>query len=204
MMENRYYFSIRYLPEHADNELLAGRCISTMHGFMSQERNNRFKNSVGISFFNWTELSVGNEISFVSTHRDILTGLSFQPYLSTMINEGVFDISEIREVPGSGVEAQFVFNKTIQKIFIASKKRRVKRAINRAEAQGKSYIPIPNEEREFDLFHEIPVCSQSLGNEFILHIQRRFPEVLETGKVFNSYGFSSNDKWKGTVPIVSF
>lgn len=184
-MENRYYFSIRYLPEHADNELLAGRCISTMHGFMSQERNNRFKNSVGISFFNWT-------------------GLSFQPYLSTMINEGVFDISEIREVPGSGVEAQFVFNKTIQKIFIASKKRRVKRAINRAEAQGKSYIPIPNEEREFDLFHEIPVCSQSLGNEFILHIQRRFPEVLEAGKVFNSYGFSSNDKWKGTVPIVSF
>ncbi len=92
---SQFYFSIRYLPEQADNELLAGRCISTMHGFVSNDRNSQFKNSVGVSFPRWDEHSVGNVIAFVSTNTDLLVGLSFQPYFSAMVGEGVFDISSV-------------------------------------------------------------------------------------------------------------
>lgn len=76
-MMSRYYFSIRYLPEQANNELLAGRCISRMHGFISNDRNSEFKNSVGISFPRWNEHSVGNVIAFISTNKDLLVGLFF-------------------------------------------------------------------------------------------------------------------------------
>lgn len=121
-MEPRYYFSIRFIPEHTDNELLAGRCVSNMHGFLSHERNRSFKNCVGVCFPRWSEKTVGNEIVFVSPHESILTGLSYQPYFSTMVNEGLFDISDIKIVPDDVEEVQFVFNKTIQKIFNGSKR----------------------------------------------------------------------------------
>lgn len=202
-MKSRYYFSIRYIPEYVDNELLAGRCISTMHGFISHERNKFFKNSVGISFPCWTEQSVGNEITFVSKHESILTGLSYQPYFSRMMNEGIFEISSIDVVPMGAIEARFVFNKTIQKIFNGAKKRRIKRAIKRAEEHGRAYTPVPNEERVFEFFHEIPISSHSTGHEFILHIQRHIPVDMNVEGGFNGYGFASNERWKETVPIVN-
>lgn len=203
-MESRYYFSIRYIPEHADNELLAGRCISNMHGFLSHERNTQFKNSVGICFPLWNEQTVGNVITFVSTNESILTGLSYQPYFSTMMNENLFEISDIKVVPEYVEEASFVFNKTIQKIFNGSKKRRIKRAMKRAEEFGHTFTPISVEEREFELFHEIPISSQSSGHEFVLHIQRQYPVQAEIGQGFNGYGFASNQLWQGTVPLISF
>lgn len=203
-MESRYYFSIRYIPEHADNELLAGRCISNVHGFLSHERNTQFKNSVGICFPLWNEQTVGNVITFVSTNESILTGLSYQPYFSTMMNENLFEISDIKVVPEYVEEARFVFNKTIQKIFNGSKKRRIKRAMKRAEEFGHTFTPISVEEREFKLFHEILISSQSSGHEFVLHIQRQYPVQAEIGQGFNGYGFSSNQLWQGTVPLISF
>jgi CRISPR-associated endonuclease Csy4 len=202
-MESRYYFSIRYIPEHANNELLAGRCISTMHGFLSQERNKTFKNSVGISFPRWTEQTVGRVITFVSKHETILTGLLFQPYFSTMVNEGVFEISRVDVVTSEAVEARFVFNKTIQKIFSGSKKRRMKRAMKRAEERGEAYLPVSEEDRSFEQFHQVPIGSGSTGNEFVLHIQREWLKEIDSESGFNGYGFASNDKWRGTVPIVT-
>jgi CRISPR-associated endonuclease Csy4 len=202
-MESRYYFSIRYLPEHADNSLLAGRCIANMHGFLSHERNISFKNSVGISFPCWTEQTVGRVITFVSKHEDILTGLSYQPYFSTMMNEGIFDISQINIVPSDVAETRFVFNKTIQKIFRGSKKRRMKRAMKRAEERGVGYLPVSEEERIFDNFHQVPIGSRSTGNEFVLHIQRELLTEMSVEYGFNGYGFASNDRWRGTVPIVT-
>lgn len=202
-MKARYYFSIRFIPENADNELLTGRCISNMHGFLSHERNRSFKNSVGVCFPRWSEKTVGNEIAFVSPHESILTGLSYQPYFSMMVNEGLFDISDIKFVPDDVDEVRFVFNKTIQKIFNGSKKRRIKRSMLRAETQGRIYTPVSVEEREFELFHEIPISSQSSGHAFVLHIQRQFPVYQEIGQSFNGYGFASNQRWQGTVPIMS-
>lgn len=202
-MESRYYFSIRYIPERADNELLSGRCISNMHGFLSHERNKQFKNSVGICFPLWSEQTVGNVIIFASTNESLLTGLSYHPYFSTMMNENLFEISDINVVPDDAEEVRFVFNKTIQKIFNGSKKRRIKRAMKRAEEQGRIYTPISIEDREFALFHEIPMSSQSSGHEFVLHIQRESSVTVEIGQHFNGYGFASNNKWRGTVPIIT-
>ncbi len=203
-MGSRYYFSIRYIPEYADNELLAGRCISNMHGFLSHERNKPFKNSVGICFPLWNEQTVGSVITFVSTNESILTGLSYQPYFSTMMNENLFEISDIKVAPEYVEEARFVFNKTIQKIFNGSKKRRIKRAMRRAEEFGHTFTPISVEEREFELFHDIPISSQSSGHDFVLHIQRQYPVEAEIGQGFNGYGFASNQLWQGTVPLISF
>ncbi|MDE1264559.1 type I-F CRISPR-associated endoribonuclease Cas6/Csy4 [Vibrio aestuarianus] len=197
-MMSQFYFSIRYLPEQADNELLAGRCISTMHGFISNDRNSQFKNSVGVSFPRWDEHSVGNVIAFVSTNTDLLVGLSFQPYFSTMVGEGVFDISSVEPVPGDVDEVRFVRNQTIAKSFIGSKKRRINRGMRRAEVIGQDYFPESEEEREFDFFHSVPMNSSST-DEFVLFIQREvFTEEKQEG--FNSYGLATNDKWRGTVP----
>ena len=198
---NRYYFSIRFLPERADYELLAGRCISAMHGFLSQERNHSFKNSVGVAFPHWNEKNIGDLIMFVSERESILTGLFYQPYFSTMMNEGLFDISPIALVPQDVIDARFVYNKTIQKMFNGSKKRRIKRALERAEAKGTGYVPKPAEEREFEPFHCIPIDSDSTGQEFILHIQRQFTNYVGDEHQFNSYGFASNERWTGTVPL---
>ncbi|MFY3328500.1 type I-F CRISPR-associated endoribonuclease Cas6/Csy4 [Vibrio fluvialis] len=202
-MGSRYYFSIRYVPDYADNELLAGRCISNMHGFLSHERNKPFKNSIGICFPVWNEQTVGNVVTFVSTNESILTGLSYQPYFSTMVNENLFEISDIKAVPDDTEEVRFVFNKTIQKIFNGSKKRRIKRAMKRAEEFGHAFTPISVEEREFELFHEIPISSKSSGHDFVLHIQRQYPVVAEIEQHFNGYGFASNQQWRGTVPLVT-
>ncbi|MCA2015600.1 type I-F CRISPR-associated endoribonuclease Cas6/Csy4 [Vibrio tritonius] len=197
----RYYFSIRFLPERADYELLAGRCISTMHGFLSQDRNHSFKNSVGVAFPHWNEKNIGDVTTFVSEHESILTGLFYQPYFSTMMNEGLFDVSPIESVPQDVMDAQFVYNRAIKKMFRGSKRRRMKRAKARAEIQGVVYAPSPKEEREFEPFHCIPMVSNSTGLEFILHIQRQFTDAVGDVNQFNSYGFASNERWTGTVPL---
>ncbi|EKO3971863.1 type I-F CRISPR-associated endoribonuclease Cas6/Csy4 [Vibrio fluvialis] len=120
----------------------------------------------------WNEQTVGNVMTFVSTNESILTGLSYQPYFSAMMNEKFFGISDIKVVPEDAEDARFVFNKTIQKIFNGSKKRRIKQAMKRAEQFGHAFTPISVEEREFELFHEIPISSKSSGHDFALHKQR--------------------------------
>ena len=46
----RSYFSVTYLPANCDYFLLAGRCISVLHGYLS-----RFGlNGIGVSFPKWT------------------------------------------------------------------------------------------------------------------------------------------------------
>ena len=34
MTDKRYFFAIHYIPAKADCGLLAGRCISTLHGYL--------------------------------------------------------------------------------------------------------------------------------------------------------------------------
>lgn len=203
-MEPRYYFSIRYIPEHADNELLAGRCIAHMHGFISNERNLPFKNAVGISFPCWNEQTVGNVVTYVSSNKDILVGLSYQPYFSTMVGEGLFDISQVEAVPDGLSEVRFIRNQTIAKSFLGSKKRRIARGMKHATETGLEYTPISNEEREFEFFHSIPIGSKTNGNEFVLHVQREDISSREQFEGFSGYGLATNDRWKGTVPLLNF
>ncbi|PMG65692.1 type I-F CRISPR-associated endoribonuclease Cas6/Csy4 [Vibrio lentus] len=201
-MTKRYYFLIRYIPTQADNELLAGRCISQMHLFMVNNR--QAMNRIGVSFPDWNESTVGQTIAFVAEDKEMIIGLSFQPYFSLMVNEGLFEISSVCEVPDTAVEVRFVRNQTIGKSFLGSKKRRIKRSMARAELSGvEPSLPVTNEERVIDSFHRIPISSGSSGEDYMLFVQKEL--VSERGTAnFNSYGLATNQEIRGTVPDFSF
>ncbi|MEZ8822879.1 type I-F CRISPR-associated endoribonuclease Cas6/Csy4 [Vibrio amylolyticus] len=201
-MTKRYYFTIRYIPAHADFELLAGRCIYQMHLFMVN--NPKALNKVGVSFPNWDEFSVGQTIAFVAEDKEMLIGLSFQPYFSLMANEGIFEVFNVCEVPGNLGEVRFVRNQTIEKNFLGSKKRRIKRSMVRAELSGKEQpLPVAAEERVVDHFHRVPISSGSSGQDYILFTQKEFAgERVEAN--FNSYGLATNEERRGTVPDLRF
>lgn len=197
-MTKRYYFLIRYTPAQADYELLAGRCISQMHLFMVNNR--QAMNRIGVSFPDWNESTVGQTIAFVAEDKDMMIGLSFQPYFSLMVNEGLFEISSVCEVPDTAAEVRFVRNQTIGKSFFGSKKRRIKRSMARAELLGAgTSLPVTNEERVIDSFHRIPISSASSGEDYILFVQKEFVSERVAAN-FNSYGFATNQERKGTVP----
>ena len=202
MMIKRYYFLIRYIPAQADHELLAGRCISQMHLFMVNNR--QAMNRVGVSFPDWNESTVGQTIAFVTEDKEMMIGLSFQPYFSLMANEGLFEITSVYEVPDTAAEVRCVRNQTIGKNFLGSKKRRIKRSMARAELSGiEQSLPVTNEERVVDSFHRIPISSGSSGEDYMLFVQKEF--VGERGAAnFNSYGLATNQERKGTVPELRF
>lgn len=201
-MTKRHYFLIRYTPVQADYELLAGRCISRMHLFMVNNR--QAMNKIGVSFPDWSDATVGQTIAFIAEDKEMMVGLSFQPYFSVMVNEGLFEISSVCEVPDTAAEVRFVRNQTIGKTFLGSKKRRIKRSMARAELSGvEPSLPATNEERIIDSFHRIPISSGSSGEDYILFVQKEF--VGERGAAnFNSYGLATNQERKGTVPELRF
>lgn len=201
-MTKRYYFCIRYTPVQADYELLAGRCISQMHLFMVNNR--QVMNKIGVIFPDWSDVTVGQTIAFVADDKEVMVGLSFQPYFSLMVNEGLFEISSVCEVPDTAIEVRFTRNQTIGKSFLGSKKRRIKRSMARAELlDAGTSLPVTNEERIVDSFHRIPISSGSSGEDYILFVQKEF--VSERGAVnFNSYGLATNQERKGTVPELRF
>ncbi|WP_264404450.1 type I-F CRISPR-associated endoribonuclease Cas6/Csy4 [Vibrio owensii] len=201
-MAKRYYFCIRYTPVQADYELLAGRCISQKHLFMVNNR--QAMNKIGVSFPDWNESTVGQTIAFVADDKEMMIGLSFQPYFSLMVNEGLFEISSVCEVPDTAIEVRFTRNQTIGKSFLGSKKRRIKRSMARAELlDAGTSLPISNEERVVDSFHRIPISSGSSGEDYMLFVQKEF--VGERGAAnFNSYGLATNKERRGTVPVLRF
>ncbi|MFA0267382.1 type I-F CRISPR-associated endoribonuclease Cas6/Csy4 [Vibrio splendidus] len=201
-MTKRYYFLIRYTPANADYGLLAGRCISQMHLFMVNNR--QAMNKIGVSFPDWSDVTVGQTIAFVAEDKEMMVGLSFQPYFSLMVNEGLFEISSVCEVPDTAVEVRFIRNQTIGKSFLGSKKRRIKRSMVRAELSGvESSLPATNEERVIDSFHRIPVSSGSSAQDYILFVQKEFVGERVAAN-FNSYGLATNQERRGIVPELRF
>lgn len=201
-MSQRYYFLIRYTNANADYGLLAGRCISQMHLFMVNNR--QAINKIGVSFPDWNESTVGQTIAFVAEDKEMMIGLSFQPYFSLMVNEGLFEISSVSEVPDNALEVRFTRNQTIGKSFLGSKKRRIKRSMVRAELSGaEQRLPVTNEDLVIDSFHRIPISSASSGEDYILFVQKEFVSERVAAN-FNSYGLATNQERKGTVPELRF
>ncbi|WP_305846315.1 type I-F CRISPR-associated endoribonuclease Cas6/Csy4 [Photobacterium kishitanii] len=197
-MEQRYFFVIKFLPEYANPELLSGRSISVLHGFV--KTNEIINNSIGISFPKWSDDSIGMAIAFISTDREYLCGLSYQPYFTYMKKEGFFDISQITEVPCEVNELRFVRNSAIDKSFLKSKNKRLKRSERRAREVKRKYIPVSREDRIFDHFHSIPMSSKGTERDFVLQIQKKTCDITRIDNQFNGYGFATNEKWLGSVP----
>ena len=68
MTDKRYFFAIHYVPAKADCGLLAGRCISTLHGYLL----NHAVTQIGVAFPSWSDKSIGRTIAFVLSLDQIL------------------------------------------------------------------------------------------------------------------------------------
>ncbi|WP_062569906.1 type I-F CRISPR-associated endoribonuclease Cas6/Csy4 [Pseudoalteromonas arabiensis] len=195
----RYYFNITYLPKNCDVNLLAGRCIGILHGFMSS----REISNIGVCFPEWNEQTIGNQIAFVSTDKKQLTNLSQQSYFEMMAHDKLFGLSTILEVPTEQNEVMFIRNQSVAKAFVGEKRRRLKRAKKRAEARGEVYNPeYQFEAKAIGHFHSIPLSSKDNGENFILHIQK-IENAESIKNQFNNYGFATNQTFQGTVPSLN-
>jgi len=194
----RYYFIVRFVPESADHELLSGRCLYVLHGFMSRYENN----FIGVTFPEWSSSGSGRLVGFVSRSKDLLAELLRQPYFKSMSDEGFFDISDVELVPDDLPELKFIRNQSIAKIFQGEKRRRLERLRRRAEGRGEVFNPFKIAYRTVQEYNRILMDSRSTGNRFYLHIQRQ-ENVRDICCRYNSYGLASQARAEGTVPDLS-
>jgi len=195
----RYYFTVHFLPKQANLALLTGRCISIMHGFILKH----YIEGMGVTFPAWSDSSIGNEIAFVYTDKEILNTLKDQAYFVDMQDCGFFKVSQVLVVPDSCKELRFIRNQAIAKIFTGESRRRLKRLQKRALARGEDFNPKKLEApREIDIFHRVAMTSKSSQEDYILHIQKQDVDC-QAEPIFNNYGLASNEKFKGTVPDLS-
>jgi CRISPR-associated endonuclease Csy4 len=192
---NRHYFVIRYLPESVSQEILAGRCIKTLHMiFTATEK------SIGVCFPEWTIESLGNSIAFVSTNQTNLKKLKEQAYFNMMVENYIFEISEIVPVPVNCNEARFIRNQRVAKLFSGDRKRRLERASKRATARHEQMAPEKlNTDFEVEPFHRAVIDSNNNQNHYILHLQKEITDEIVTDD-YCSYGVATNVEHRGTVP----
>lgn len=187
-----YYFVIRYLPNHVDEALLAGRCIVNLHHHLYRQE----INNIGVSFPEWSHESLGKCIAFFTLEEDALFWLRESRYFQIMEEADLFERGEIQAIEqddSSGVV--FVRNQQIGKLTPASKARRLKRSKKRAEQRGEVYSPNNVEqEREIDHYHWIPIESTSSQRAFTLFVQcYELPAIHSMEALFNSYGLSGKE-----------
>jgi CRISPR-associated endonuclease Csy4 len=167
-----------------------------MHGFILKH----YIEGMGVTFPAWSDSSIGNEIAFVHTDKEILNTLKDQAYFVDMQDCGFFKVSQVLVVPDSCEEVRFIRNQAVAKIFTGESRRRLKRLQKRALARGEDFNPKKLEApREIDIFHRVAMTSKSSQEDYILHIQKQNADC-QAEPYFSNYGLASNEKFKGTVP----
>ena len=198
---NWYYISIHFISTHCNNEVLAAKCIKILHGF--SHRNNI--RSIGISFPDWCEETVGNKISFVSTDKIILESLIKQKYFIEMHKLGFFTISETFVAP---TDCDFVSFKRCQKIDKSSAagfNRKIQRLAKRAQARGEEFdFTKYNKHKQYDFksYHSLEENSKSKERDFRLNIQKTNEVNLNDIPLFSSYGLANTENSIQSVPFV--
>lgn len=194
-MTERYFFAVRYLLPETDPALVAGRCISVLHGFVAKQNSN----SIGVAFPSWSTDSLGNSIAFVSKESSLLDDFASQPYFQAMQGEGFVESTSLLNVPEGLGEVRFVRNQRAAKMFPGEKRRRLKRAKKRAAERGEDFVPVISSlVQEESLLHPILMDSKSSQQRYLLFIQKE--EVEEPVYDYNSYGFATLQERLGTVP----
>lgn len=197
----RYYFVITYLPEQRDNNLLASRFIKALHKF-----NGKFQlHNIGVSFPNWSNASVGNQIAFVCEDKKILMKLWKLEDINLMREYGLINLIDISEVKENlHEEVCFIHNKLIDKHTVKGKRRVFKRLKKRALERGElSYTPKHNKNAILTVkpYQNILMSSSSTKQEnYGLYIQLTSSEK-ECFGCFNTYGLATTHKWRGSVPL---
>jgi len=200
MTDKRFFFAIHYIPAKADCGLLAGRCISTLHGYLL----NHTVTQIGVAFPCWSDKSIGRTIAFVSEHSSHLTQFRKRAYFQTMQGDGLFELSPVLEVPDDSAEVRFIRNQNLAKLFVGERKRRLARSKRRAAERGELFVPkTPAINKEIAPFHCALLQSASNAQSYVLHIQKQLCDSRDTTKTYSHYGLASPNSYRGSVPELS-
>lgn len=198
---NWYYKTVTFLPERCNNESLAAKCLQVLHGF-NYEYETR---NIGVSFPLWSDESIGNKVSFISTNRIELDLLLKQHYFTQMKHLHYFDISKTTIVPDTCKYVSFKRCQSIDKTSLARQATKMKRLEKRAIARGESfdyYSLKPKENFVIAHYHSLEEHSQSNKMGFRLNI-RIYPETTLKGDfVFSSYGLANTESSFQPVPLI--
>ena len=200
MTDKRFFFAIHYIPAKADCGLLAGRCISTLHGYLL----NHADAQIGVAFPCWSNKSIGRTIAFVSEHSSHLTQFRERTYFQTMQGDGLFELSPVLEVPDDCAEVRFIRNQNLAKLFVGERRRRLARSKRRAAERGELFVPkAPAINQEIAPFHCALIQSASNAQSYVLHIQKQLCDSRDTTKTYSHYGLASPNSYRGSVPELS-
>jgi CRISPR-associated endonuclease Csy4 len=200
MTDKRYFFAIQYVPAKADCGLLAGRCISTLHGFLL----NQEVTQIGVAFPSWSNKSIGRTIAFVSEHSSHLTQFRERAYFQTMQGDGLFELSPVLEVPDDCAEVRFIRNQNLAKLFVGERRRRLLRSKRRVAERGELFVPkVPAINQEIAPFHCALIQSVSNEQSYVLHIQKQLCDSKESTNTYSHYGLASPNTYRGSVPELS-
>lgn len=200
MTDKRFFFAIHYIPAKADCGLLAGRCISTLHGYLL----NHADAQIGVAFPCWSNKSIGRTIAFVSEHSSHLTQFRERTYFQTMQGDGLFELSPALEVPDDCAEVRFIRNQNLAKLFVGERRRRLLRSKRRVAERGELFVPkAPAVNQEIAPFHCALIQSASNGQSYVLHIQKQLCDSRDTTKTYSHYGLASPNSYRGSVPELS-
>ncbi|MGR5432493.1 type I-F CRISPR-associated endoribonuclease Cas6/Csy4 [Vibrio owensii] len=198
---NWYYKTVTFIPERCDNEVLAAKCLSILHGF-----NYKYETrSIGVSFPEWCDDTVGTKLTFISASKVELDLLLKQHYFIQMRRLGYFDISTTAKIPEDCEYVLFVRNQSIDKSTAAGQVRKLKRLQKRAMARGESFNPALMRQEESMIvphYHSLEVSSQSKNSIFRLNIQMKANHGFEGNSMFSSYGLSNTDDSYQAVPLI--
>ena len=200
MTDKRFFFAIHYIPAKADCGLLAGRCISTLHGYLL----NHADAQIGVAFPCWSDKSLGRTIAFVSENSRHLAQLRERAYFQVMRGDSLFELSPVQKVPENCAEVRFIRNQNLAKLFVGERKRRLARSKRRAAERGELFVPqAPAVNHEITPFHCALIQSASNAQSYVLHIQKQLCNSRDGTNRYSHYGLASPETYRGSVPELS-
>ncbi|MFA0338886.1 type I-F CRISPR-associated endoribonuclease Cas6/Csy4 [Vibrio breoganii] len=196
-----YYKTVTFLPARCNNESLAAKCLRILHGF-NYEYETR---NIGVSFPLWSDDTIGNKISFVSTNKIELDLLLKQQYFNQMKELRYFDISKTMFVPDHCEYVSFKRCQSIDKTTPAGQARKLKRLKKRAEARGKE-LDLPSLKQQdivtLHHYHSLEEESKSRDDSFRLNIRMFKEPSLDGDALFSSYGLANAENTFQAVPFI--
>lgn len=194
-----YYRTVTFLPKIKNNEALVGHCLKVLHGVCTQYT----INTIGVSFPEWREETIGDKISFISPKPLELDFLLQQTYFAEMTALGYFCISELTTVPEECNLVVFRRNQKIDQATPNGQRIRAERLAKRAMNRGYSPIRFTPEDLVFEHYHSIPITSTRSGKSFRLNLQYQRLDTVPDGQwAFSSYGLANRELESSPVPVI--
>jgi len=194
-----YYRTVTFLPKIKNNEALVGHCLKVLHGVCTKYT----INTIGVSFPEWGEETIGDKISFISPNQLELDFLLQQTYFSEMTALGYLNISQSKSVPEQCNLAVFRRNQKIDQATPNGQRIKAERLAKRAINRGDSPIRFAPKDLVLGHYHSIPITSTRSGKSFRLNLQYQPLDTVPDGQwTFSSYGLANQELESGPVPVI--